>query len=369
MFYVLDLEKEEKWLREMANKGWFFQKVDVLNIYTFVKGPCKDVIYKIDFNKKIEDAEEYYDLFNQCGWKSIYKKRHLNYFQFTGDASNFTNEENTHTEEQLTWLRKLLIILLIAYGMNFVCLFSLFSFQQTFYNNSSSIKIITACITLVSVELVWYVNSYIILKKKIKEKDYKDYYDRNVYKRASSVVSLFIFPVLVCGLLFITFTHIYTVGGSDKAIKHKILQGDKYSLYPMKTVDYIVAQDINNSKVGIYGNSDRIGMITLDKVFLNRYKVTCNFSCELAPNQLAIEKRLVIGKDNYLTIYGKEDKQKIDRIALVYEDGTKDELTNDSFIRKENCFFVLKRANKTLDKIKVYDRDNVDITDRYVNFQ
>ena len=46
----------------MASKGLHFKNVKILCVYTFKKGECEDVIYRIDFKEKIYDLEEYYKL-------------------------------------------------------------------------------------------------------------------------------------------------------------------------------------------------------------------------------------------------------------------------------------------------------------------
>ena len=89
LFYVWNLDKEEAWLRSMANEGWFFQKIDLLGIYTFLSGPCKDTIYKIDFNTHIKDSNEYYELFRESGWEFISSYAGQKYFKYTKDAENY----------------------------------------------------------------------------------------------------------------------------------------------------------------------------------------------------------------------------------------------------------------------------------------
>ena len=47
-FWAWDDEKEEAWLREMAQKGWHFQSVTPPGNYTFEKGEPRDDVYRLD---------------------------------------------------------------------------------------------------------------------------------------------------------------------------------------------------------------------------------------------------------------------------------------------------------------------------------
>ncbi|WP_238881742.1 DUF2812 domain-containing protein [Clostridium sp. YIM B02551] len=363
LFYIFDLEKEENWLREMANKGWFFEKVNYLGVYTFIKGPCTDTIYKIDFNKNISDVEEYYDLFSESGWEFIYKIRFFKYFRYVGDAASYKNEPNIYNEptEQITFLRKWLLLFLIVYGIEYDLLFSI-SFLQKASQGAINIILI---IILLSCILVRFINSYIILKRKLKRSKGIEYYSKNDLRKIYSSVSLLIAPILICVILASTLTNIYTVGGSDKAIKAKILKYDRTSLYPMKNIDYITSHDFGSYRVYLYGSNERIGIIAIEKVFLNRYKVVTNFSGELPLKQFIATDYLKLGESKYTVIYGKDESNEIYKAVITYEDGTGDEIMKEYFIEKDNCFMIIQKQDKKVKQIKLYDKDNIDITDKY----
>ncbi|MDD7793457.1 DUF2812 domain-containing protein [Clostridium sp. 'White wine YQ'] len=367
LFYIFDLEKEENWLREMANKGWFFEKVNYLGVYTFIKGPCTDTIYKIDFNKNINDLDEYYDLFSESGWEFIYKIRFFKYFRYVGDAASYKNEPDIYNEpmEQIIFLRKWLILFLIAYGLQFVSIFSLSFLQNARYG---AISLILITILLLSFILVRFINSYIILKRKLKRSTGIEYYSKNDLRKVYSSVSLLIAPILICVIWASTLTNIYTVSGSEKAIKAKILKYDRTSLYPMKKIDYIESRDMGNYRVCLYGSNERIGIIALEKVLLNRYKVITDFSGGLPSKEFIIKDYLILGETKYSVIYGKDENDEIKKLIITYDDGTSDEIMRDNFIGEDKSLMIIQKQGNKVKQIKLYNKDNADITDRYIKY-
>lgn len=367
LFYIFDLEKEENWLREMANKGWFFKKVNFLGVYTFVKGPCLDTIYKIDFNKNIGDIEEYYNLFRESGWEFISKIRFLKYFRYVGNTTNYENKPDIYNEptEQIAFLRNWLIGFLIFYGLQYISFFNLSFLQNA---TSGAIRLILITILLLSFVLVRFINSYIILKRKVSKNKGKNYYEKNYLRKAYSLASLLIAPILICTILAGTLTNVYTVGGSEKAIKAKILKYDTLSLYPMNNIDYIASHDLGNYRICLYGNNERIGIIALQKAFLNRYKVVTNFSGGLSSKKFIITDFLILGESKYSVIYGKDEKDEINKSIITYEDGISVEVMRENFIGKDNYFMIIQKEDKKVKQIKLYDKDNTDITDRYIKY-
>ncbi|WP_163970376.1 DUF2812 domain-containing protein [Oceanobacillus halotolerans] len=88
--YFLDLEKEEKWLRDMAKQG--YQLEDRSFGYKFRAAEPEDAVIKIDYRrfKKQEDFLEYRILFEDSGWKHIAGKKNsgAQYFQKMSEASD-----------------------------------------------------------------------------------------------------------------------------------------------------------------------------------------------------------------------------------------------------------------------------------------
>lgn len=69
--FFLNFEKEEKWLNEMARKG--YQLENATFGYTFRKSEPEDTIIKIDYRKfrNKKDFIDYCTLFEDSGWKHI----------------------------------------------------------------------------------------------------------------------------------------------------------------------------------------------------------------------------------------------------------------------------------------------------------
>jgi len=69
-FYI-SLEKEEKWLNEMASLGWQLDRKHTK--YEFSKTLPNNTIIKIDYRnfKTKDDFQNYIILFKDCGWEHI----------------------------------------------------------------------------------------------------------------------------------------------------------------------------------------------------------------------------------------------------------------------------------------------------------
>lgn len=69
-----DFEAEEKYLKDMAAKGYFLKKYSPFGVYHFQKAEPQAINYKIDYRlfKKKEDFLNYITLFEDAGWKHVY---------------------------------------------------------------------------------------------------------------------------------------------------------------------------------------------------------------------------------------------------------------------------------------------------------
>ncbi len=81
LYFVWSEDKEEQWLRNMANQGWHLKKASLFN-YTFEKGEPKDFVYQFDFRmNSSKDEKEYLDLFKESGWTLINRLGGWYYFR------------------------------------------------------------------------------------------------------------------------------------------------------------------------------------------------------------------------------------------------------------------------------------------------
>lgn len=80
-FFLPEYEEEEKYLCDMAKKGYLFEKVILPGIYHFRKSEPTNMIYRIDFNpQKKEDRESYLQMFRDYGWEYIQDLNEFSYF-------------------------------------------------------------------------------------------------------------------------------------------------------------------------------------------------------------------------------------------------------------------------------------------------
>ncbi len=91
-FMLTDYEKEEAYLRKMANKGWrFLQSAGIT--YTFEKMEPEDIIYLLDFHPlKKTDREKYLHFYRKNGWT---------YLQDTNDVTYFCKRASGNDSDRL----------------------------------------------------------------------------------------------------------------------------------------------------------------------------------------------------------------------------------------------------------------------------
>lgn len=125
VFFVWQDDKEEIWLREMAQKGWILESYTFL-IYNFYKSETKDYIYKIDYKSiKNSDMDEYLQIFEDAGWEHV--TRCLNWHYFRSEADKFLlpdiySDTNSKIEKykRVLWLIMPLTIFNISNLLNMI---------------------------------------------------------------------------------------------------------------------------------------------------------------------------------------------------------------------------------------------------------
>jgi hypothetical protein len=367
LFFVYDYDRLEQWLRKMANDGWIFERANYFGVYTFRKATSSDIIYKVDYNKNIKDLYDYYNIFKESGWQVVHEGNDIRIFKYTGDNNNEDISIYNDPLEQITWLRKKLIIFLVGYGVEVVSLYSLFVLQDNLNKlNRSSIFIllITACLTI---PFIRFLSSYSSLERKLRQSQYKEYYGNNILSRFFKSVSIFLIPLITSLTFGVIATLKYTVGDNDKSIKREILSKDSGSKYDIRSIDFTTSEDIGDSKVCLYGNDNRIGVMAMEKLFLNRYKVKLNISSEAPEGQFISMNNLDLKNSKYFTFYGKDDKNLVNKLLLIYADGSSEEVSKDSFKRKNDYFIIAQKTNKDLKQVKVIDNTGNDITNEFIN--
>ena len=79
-FWAWQDEKEEEWLRSMAQQGYHLVS-SLPAIYTFERGEPRDDVYRLDFIAPDTDQEEYLQLFADAGWEHVGVMSNWQYFR------------------------------------------------------------------------------------------------------------------------------------------------------------------------------------------------------------------------------------------------------------------------------------------------
>ena len=80
-FWAWDDEKEEAWLRQMAQDGWHFKSVSLPGNYTFKKGEALDHVYRLDYFVDRKDMPAYLQIFEDAGWEYLGEMGGWQYFR------------------------------------------------------------------------------------------------------------------------------------------------------------------------------------------------------------------------------------------------------------------------------------------------
>ena len=128
--FFFDLEKEEKWLQEMAAKGW--QLKSVFLTYTFQKSEPDTSPIRIDFHTFYSESkyQDYLSLFEDCGWKHVagYKSMGMHYFARTkATASDDIFSDSVSKAGRYKRISEMWLSLFVCYIAVSSSLFSSFS--------------------------------------------------------------------------------------------------------------------------------------------------------------------------------------------------------------------------------------------------
>jgi hypothetical protein len=90
--YFIDIDKEEKWLNELIERGYLLDSKSPLGVYRFKKVEDSETIIRLDYRtfKKKSEFENYKALFEDSGWNHIAgtKNSGTQYFMMKGNNHN-----------------------------------------------------------------------------------------------------------------------------------------------------------------------------------------------------------------------------------------------------------------------------------------
>ena len=86
--FWVSIQKERKWLEEMAQQGWFLENLTLGIRYTFIKGEPKRMLYDVDrFNlpkkpalEEIRHKEMFLEMAEEMGWREVCHDESLTYY-------------------------------------------------------------------------------------------------------------------------------------------------------------------------------------------------------------------------------------------------------------------------------------------------
>ena len=113
-FWAWDDEKEEAWLREMAQKGWHFKSVTLPGYYYFEKGEPRNDFYRLDFFINPKAKADYLQLFLDAGWDYLGEMGSWQYFRKTasdGDVLEIFSDNESKSKKYQRILLFLIVFL------------------------------------------------------------------------------------------------------------------------------------------------------------------------------------------------------------------------------------------------------------------
>ncbi len=119
-FWAWDDEKEEAWLREMAQKGWHFHSVTLPGNYTFEQGEPRDDVYRLDhFLDNKNSKADYIQLFLDAGWDYMGEMNGWQYFRKTaveGESLEIFSDNESKSKKYQRIMLYLIIFLPVIFS-------------------------------------------------------------------------------------------------------------------------------------------------------------------------------------------------------------------------------------------------------------
>jgi len=154
-FWAWEDEKEEAWLREMAQNGWHLVQVSFPNVYTFEQGAPRDVVYRLDFFTRHLDKANYLQLFSDAGWEHFGEYGSWQYFRkevVPGEADEiFTDNESKAKKYQ-----RILVFLVLFFSTLGIILSDRFSQSRSgFYQALMYFLVVMLALMLYGIVMLW----------------------------------------------------------------------------------------------------------------------------------------------------------------------------------------------------------------------
>lgn len=158
-FWAWDDEKEEIWLREMAQKGWHFQSATIPGNYTFEQGEPRDDVYRLDYFPDWKDKANYLQLFLDAGWDYKGEMSNWQYFR-KSVVQGEVPEIFSDSESKSIKYRRVLLVLIVLLPIFILNTRHVFSRQDSF----------SACLSFLSLGfLLFFIYAVLKLLQRINQ--------------------------------------------------------------------------------------------------------------------------------------------------------------------------------------------------------
>ena len=113
LFFAWQDEQEERWLSEMARKGWHMKHYNLVG-YVMERGEPAEVAYRLDFQTVLGGRrQEYLGLFRDAGWEHVQEFANWHYFR-APVKDGVAPEIFTDVASKVAKYRRLITILLVV---------------------------------------------------------------------------------------------------------------------------------------------------------------------------------------------------------------------------------------------------------------
>ncbi len=174
-FFVLsEYEEEEKYLNDMAKKGYIFERVTVPGIYSFRKSRPINMVYRLDFNpSKKEDRSSYLQMYKDYGWEYIQDLNEYSYFCKEAKEDSSAEDEDIFSDNQsrMDMMRRIMQRKMLPVLAIFLCITipaAMRVFQQNYTNVASNVlfAILVALLVIYVYLIARCMSGFSRLKKK-----------------------------------------------------------------------------------------------------------------------------------------------------------------------------------------------------------
>lgn len=171
--FFLDYDKEEKWINEMAEKGWHLEKFASIR-FVFKKDELGKYIYRNEFigglSKK--EKEDYFELLKDSGVTIVHECFCWVYLKKPKAEGDF--ELYTDTSSKIDYFNRILNIFFVLYLLNIA--FAAFNISFSFKSEMKYVNIITALINLFAM-VILFISMFKINKQKRKLQQIQQFFE------------------------------------------------------------------------------------------------------------------------------------------------------------------------------------------------